>query len=93
MRRALVALGAALFVASATTPSAEAVDYYRVNVRRLDIDLYRDMTSRALIKTTYCHEYVYGEDVVLVWDGPYSWDNKLIFSSGSTCDVEGAYRG
>jgi hypothetical protein len=93
MRRGILALGAAFLVASAATPSAEAADYYRVNIRRLDKDLYRDTMSRVLIKTKYCYEYAYGEDAVLVWDGPYSWDNKLIFSSGSTCDVDGVYRG
>ena len=95
MRRSMAALGTALIVAlvMTATPTVFAADYYRVTVRRIDKDLYREENSRALIKTRYCYEYVYGEDAVLVWDGPYSWDNKLIFSSGSTCEVAAVFRG
>lgn len=91
MRRSMIALGAALAIV-ATPLSAAAADYYRVNVRRVEQNLYRDTTSRMYIKTRYCYEYVYGEDAILVWDGPRSWSNKLIFDSGSECDVEGVFR-
>jgi hypothetical protein len=81
-----------IVIASAPSP-AHAADFYRVSLTRIDQDLYRDGTSRVLIKTRYCYEYVYGDDAVLVWDGPYSWSNKIVFSSGSSCEVAGAYKG
>jgi hypothetical protein len=88
-----VALSVALVLTGATSTPVHASDFYRVSVTRLDQDLYRDMSSRVLIKTRYCYEYVYGDDAVIVWDGPYSYSNKMVFSSGSACEVAGIYRG
>ena len=64
MRRGIFALVAALIL-SVVPMTALAADYYRVNVRRIDQNLYRETTSRMLIKTRYCYEYVYGEDAVM----------------------------
>lgn len=92
MRRGVLALGAALAVALVPL-AAEAADYYRVNVRRVGQDLYRETGSRYLIKTRYCYEYVYGEDAILIWEGSGAWSgSRLVFESGSECDVEGVYR-
>lgn len=89
MRRTVVALGAALVLTAAAMP-AHAASYYQVSLKRIDKDLYRETSSRLIIKTRYCYEY--GSDAILVWDGPYSWENKLYFDGGGECEVAGIYR-
>ncbi|OSZ76736.1 hypothetical protein [Hydrogenophaga sp. IBVHS1] len=65
-------------------------EMYRVNVRRVDQDLYK--TSEGFfIQTKYCYEYTYGDDAVLRYER-YSYDNKLIFDSGTTCEVAKVFR-
>lgn len=64
-----------------------AADYYKVNVKRIDSNIYKDLNSKTLIFTKYCYEYAYGEEAVLKYDR-YSYDNKLIFDSGTSCDVD-----
>lgn len=61
-------------------------EWYSVNVRRVEQDLYQDTNTRIYIQTRYCYEYVYYEDAVLKYE-PYSYDNKLVFDGGSSCDV------
>jgi len=65
-------------------------EMYRVNVKRVDNNLYQTTDGRYVIKTKYCYEYTYGEDVVLDYT-KYSYNNKIIFRSGTTCEVEGIY--
>ena len=66
--------------------SAEA---YSVTVKRTDQNLYQVTSSnKALfIQTKYCYEYAYNDQAVLVYDR-YSYNNKLHFNSGNSCDVE-----
>ena len=79
-------------MATASQP-ARAAEYYKVSVTRISQNIYREETSRAIIATRYCYEYAYSEDAILVWDGPYSFSNKLIFTNMSNeCEVEGVYR-
>lgn len=60
---------------------------YSVNVRRIESNLYRDTSSKAIIETRYCYEYAYGEDAILQWEGRYG-NNWLIFIESETkCDV------
>ena len=70
----------------ASVASMQAREVYRVNVSRVDNNLYRDHTSKAIIETRYCYQYATRDDAVLRWEGRYG-NNRLIFSSGTTCDV------
>lgn len=61
-------------------------DLYRISVSRLDSNLYKDNLSGVIIQTRFCFEICLFDDAVLKYE-PYSYDNKLIFSNGSVCDV------
>ena len=76
---------AAIIVAVAI-PSLAYAEYYKVNVKRVDQDLYKTTTGGLYIQTRYCYEYTYGDDAVLKYED-YSYENKLIFDSGTSCDV------
>lgn len=65
-------------------------EYYSIYVKRIDKDLYRT-NEGFYIKTKYCYEYAYGDKAILKYE-QYSYDNKLIFDNGSTCDVEGVFK-
>ena len=70
-----------------TSVFAEA---YSVNVKREDSNLYRE-SSGLYIETRYCYEYTYGDDAILKYEqGSYS--NKLIFSSGTECQVKSVFK-
>lgn len=66
-------------------------DYYKINVKRIDDNLYKDTDSGIYIVTKYCYEYSYGEEAVLKYED-YSYDNKIIFESGSSCDVKKVFK-
>ena len=69
---------------------AACAEMYKVTVKRIDQDLYK--TSEGIyIQTKYCYEYTYGDDAVLKYED-YSYDNKLIFDSGTSCDVEKVFK-
>ncbi len=69
-------------------PICLADDLYKIEVKRLDTNLYKDVSSGVIIKTKYCYEYTYGDPAILKY-GRYSYDNKLIFTnSGTSCEVE-----
>ena len=74
-----------VIVATISFGSIASAEYYTVNVKRVDQDLYKT-NSGLYIQTNYCYEYSYGEDAILKYDD-YSYDNKLIFDSGNSCDV------
>lgn len=78
-------LGILVVVAILSFGSIASAEYYIVNVKRVDQDLYKT-NSGLYIQTNYCYEYSYWEDAILKYDD-YSYDNKLIFDSGSSCDV------
>lgn len=67
--------------------SLASAEYYKVNIKRDDSNLYFDNGSKLIIKTKYCYEYTYGEDAILIYD-KYSYSNQLVFSNGTKCDVE-----
>ena len=71
----------------ALTCTLANAEMYKVNVKRTDSNLYIDRTNKILIKTKYCYEYTYGDDAILIYD-KYSYDNKLVFDNGTSCDVE-----
>ena len=62
-------------------------ELYRITVSRIDQDLYKDDNSGAIIETQYCYEYATWENAVLKYE-PYSFDNKIIFENGQTCEVK-----
>jgi hypothetical protein len=72
-----------IFLSVTTLANAE---FYKIYVKRIDQNLYKDMNSGTVIVTQWCYEYAYGENAILKYDR-YSYDNKLIFNSGTTCDV------
>ena len=76
---------AAIIVAVSISSFAYA-EYYKVNVKRVDKDLYKTTTDGLYIQTRYCYEYTYGDEAVLKYED-YSYENKLIFNSGTSCDV------
>lgn len=80
VRRVLAAL--ALFLAM---PGMARAGVYSVTVTRIDKDLYKT-TEKNYIQTRYCYEYAYGDGAALRWE-PYGADNKLIFDSGTSCEV------
>lgn len=77
-------LAVALLVGGVVILQAE---YYRVTVKRIEKDLYRDVSSKTIIETKYCYEYAHSEPALLKWEGRYG-DNYLLFESSDTkCDV------
>ena len=80
-----------LVLVLASTTFVFAADYYKVNISRVDQDLYKDHNSGNYIQTRYCYEYVYYQDALLKYE-PYSYSNKLIFENDNTCDVEKVFQ-
>ena len=79
--RSLVAI-----IVAVSISSFAYAEYYKVNVKRIDKDLYKTTTGGLYIQTRYCYEYTYGDEAVLKYED-YSYENKLIFNSGTSCDV------
>lgn len=74
-----------IFCFAMVIPTLAHAEYYKVYVKRVDQDLYKANTG-LYIQTRYCYEYAYGDDAVLKYE-QYAYDNKLIFSSNTICDV------
>lgn len=73
-------------IVAMAVPVLAFAEYYKVNVKRVDQDLYKTTTGNLYIQTRYCFEFTYGDDAVLKYED-YSYDNKLIFGSGTSCEV------
>ena len=58
--------------------------------RGIDQDLYK-ADSGIFIQTHYCYEYTYGYEAILKYD-QYSYDNKIIFNSGTSCTVKKVFK-
>ncbi|MCK9109155.1 hypothetical protein MZA89_00250 [Haemophilus influenzae] len=71
-------------------PTIAIAEFYKVEITRLDSNLYRT-TDGIYIETKFCHEYARGDEAVLSYE-QYSYDNKLIFQNGETCDVKRIFR-
>jgi hypothetical protein len=56
----------------------------KVNITRVQHNVYLDNLSKSYIYTRACHEVVYEEDATLIWSPPKS---KLLFNDGHTCEV------
>jgi len=84
-RKSVVPIRAVIALALLAAAGAASAEMYAVNVRRIDKDLYKT-DGGVYIQTKYCYEYSYGDDAVLKYEA-YGYDNKLIFDSGTTCEV------
>jgi hypothetical protein len=86
-------LGMVLAVLACAVATYGTDEYYKVRPKRIEQDLYKDLESGLYIQTEYCYEYAYGEDGILKYD-PYAtrYDNKLIFNSGTACNVVRVFR-
>lgn len=108
VKRLVVGLIAGLALAGFLVAPASALDegVYTVTVMRDDQDEYSvwkaGMPLGVLIKTQWCYELAFSESAYLVWDGDYSWNNKLLFirdpqaflignETARRCDVTGVY--
>lgn len=85
----IISISALLLVSSFSITSV-AGSLYQVTVTRRDTDIYAFTSgiSTGVIVTKYCYELAFMDEAVLKYD-PYSYDNKLIFSNGTSCDVKG----
>lgn len=53
---------------------------YKVNIKRIDSNIYEIVGGSIYIKTRYCYEYTYGEDAILDINTSYGFNiGKLIF--------------
>lgn len=82
-----IAVAAVLACCFSTVAIAEL---YKVSVTRADQDIYREQGGLVIL-TRHCFEFVYYEDAVLKYE-PGDYSNKLIFKSGTTCDVVNVVR-
>jgi hypothetical protein len=69
---------------------------YDVRVKRVGNNMYKDLNSGVLIKTSLCLELALGDPAILIWDCPLGSEmygcGKLIFlDSGSSCQVDAVY--
>ncbi|MBS5999506.1 hypothetical protein [Haemophilus parainfluenzae] len=71
-------------------PAIAIAEFYKIEITRLDSNLYRT-TDGIYIETEFCHEYARGDEAVLSYE-QYSYDNKLIFQNGETCDVKRIFK-
>lgn len=90
MRLSIVLAAVTALVAFSGAAPAWA-EYYRVSLTRRGQNLYQEYSTRQHLITRYCYEYVYGDNAVLAYEQGSLW-NMVIFSSGTTCPVEGIYR-
>lgn len=86
----LPALRAVIAIVLLVLTGAVSAEMYKVNVRRIDKDLYKT-SDGVYIQTKYCYEYAYGDDAVLRYE-KYSYDNKLIFDNGTVCEFEKVFK-
>ena len=68
-----------------TIPAIAAAEFYKVEVTRLDTNLYRT-SDGVYIETNMCLELALREEAILSYE-QYSYNNKLVFKNGTSCDV------
>ncbi|MDR1976620.1 MAG: hypothetical protein LBQ18_06470 [Campylobacteraceae bacterium] len=74
----------AVFMVFVTPANAEL---YKLYVKRLDTNIYKDTNTGMIIETQFCFKWATGEEAVLKYE-KYSYDNKIIFDDGTTCAVK-----
>jgi flagellar basal body rod protein FlgF len=70
---------------------------YDVRVKRVGNNMYKDLNSGTLIKTSLCLELALGDEAILIWDCALGSEiygcGKLIFiNSGTSCQVDAVYQ-
>lgn len=78
------------------SPGISRAEKYEVTIKRIESNLYTDVKSGALIKTSLCLELAIMDDAILVWDCALNTRSfacgKLIFlNSGESCQVDAVY--
>lgn len=74
------------------TPGISSGNSQAVSVTRIDSNVYFDSGRRLLLLTNFCYEYVYYDSATITMTGSTgSYDGKIKFSNGKTCDVAGGY--
>jgi len=68
---------------------ATASDFYRVDVKRTNQDLYEIIGQNLHIVTRYCYKYTYGEEVIVRIDSQVGYNiGEIVFEDGQTCAIE-----
>ena len=66
-----------------------ASEVSKVNVKKVDTDLYRVKGKDIYIKIRHCYKSAYNEEAILKIDSKRGYNiGKLIFDNGNTCNVE-----
>ena len=73
-----------------TIPAIAASEFYKVEVTRLDTNLYRT-SDGVYIETNMCLELALREEAILSYE-QYSYNNKLVFKNGTSCDVKRVFK-
>jgi hypothetical protein len=66
-------------------------------VKKVGNNMYKDLNSGTLIKTSLCLELSLGDEAILIWDCALNSEvygcGKLIFiDSGESCQVDAVYQ-
>ncbi len=80
-------LSSLIIIYSVLTLTFANAEYYKVNVKRIDQDLYKSTTNGLYIQTRFCFEFTFGDDAILKYDQFDTYNNKLIFDSGEACEI------
>ncbi|CZH35959.1 hypothetical protein SC738_14965 [Legionella pneumophila serogroup 1] len=69
---------------------------YKVTVKKVGDNMYQDLNTGALIKTSLCLELALGEDAILKWDCTLGSEmygcGKLVFIDfGRSCQVDAVH--
>lgn len=90
MGNGLIKMKKIIFVITCVISATAFAEFYKVEITRIDSNLYK--TNEGLyIETQYCYEYATREEAILSYD-QYSYDNKLIFKNGQSCEVKRVLR-
>lgn len=94
MKKLCLSLLIAVFVLLASNSDAARYD---VRVKRVGNNMYKDLNSGVLIKTSLCLELALGDEAILIWDCALGSEiygcGKLIFlDSGTSCQVDAVYQ-
>jgi len=79
----------AFLLVSSISTSAFSAEYYKVEVKRVNQDLYKAIGTNYHIVTRFCHVYTYGEGAILKIDSSFGYNiGSIVFDNGTKCDVE-----
>ncbi|MGY4674656.1 hypothetical protein ACWIVU_02025 [Ursidibacter arcticus] len=73
-----------------TIPAIALAEFYKVEITRLESNLYKT-SDGFYIETKYCYEYATRDEAILSYE-QYSYDNKLIFKNGQSCEIKRVFK-